>query len=374
MSALQKTEGQAPTGMNHFRQQLQQRLEAFTEALPSHITPNQFKSVIMQAVMGNPELLAADRVSLFEAALAAANDGLLPDKREGAMVIYNTKIKGKEGQKDQWIKKVQWMPMIRGIITKVFNTGQVKSVSIDIVYGGDNFRYWKDDQGEHLFHEPAEDRDKNTWRRVYAMVIMNNGGVFAEVMDSEDVEKLRKASKNPDSGPWVIWFDEMAKKGVFRRLNKRLPISREIQQVLDRDNYLYDMNGPERLPARETGKSITNRLDDIAGGAPQISHDSTPNFNVEEDERETSTRGSTREEAETRETSGKKSNRAKQDDSGDRSSESVNAEDGDPVAVATERGKEARAKGMSRKAVPPEYRNDDELREAFLAGFDGGDD
>lgn len=377
MSNIQKAESKEPTAMNHFRQQLEQRLETFTEALPAHITPVQFKSVIMQAVMGNPDLLAADRVSLFEAALAAANDGLLPDKREGAMVIYNTKIKGKEGQRDQWIKKVQWMPMIRGVITKVFNTGQVKSVSIGIVYGGDTFRFWTDDEGDHLFHEPAENPDKSVWRRVYALVVMNNGGVFAEVMDSEEVEKLRTASKTPDTGPWVTWYDEMAKKGVFRRLNKRLPISRDIQQVLDRDNHLYDFNNQDRLPSRETGKSITSRLDDIAGPR-QLTHEPAETVPVETQVEGTKVRGSTKADNQAREIAGRKSHQADVKHNADGEildeDDQQDVDERDPITIAADFGRENRSKGMSRKAIPAEYRKDEELTKAYLEGFDGGDE
>lgn len=46
--------------------------------------------------------------------------------------------------------------------------------------------------------------------------------------------------------------------------------------------------------------------------------------------------------------------------------------EGDPIADARRRGAEARDKGMSRKAVPKEYRSDERLMAAYLDGFDTG--
>ena len=48
-------------------------------------------------------------------------------------------------------------------------------------------------------------------------------------------------------------------------------------------------------------------------------------------------------------------------------------DEGDPIADARRRGAEARDKGMSRKAVPKEYRSDERLMAAYLDGFDTGD-
>jgi len=46
--------------------------------------------------------------------------------------------------------------------------------------------------------------------------------------------------------------------------------------------------------------------------------------------------------------------------------------DGDPIALARQRGAEARERGMSRKAVPAEFRKDERLMAAYLDGFDTG--
>ncbi len=48
-------------------------------------------------------------------------------------------------------------------------------------------------------------------------------------------------------------------------------------------------------------------------------------------------------------------------------------DEGNPIAEASRRGAEARDKGMSRKALPKEYRSDERLMAAYLDGFDTGE-
>ena len=83
----------------------------FGAVLPDDVDSERFTAVVIRAVQEDPDLLAADRKSLFLSCQRAAQDGLIPDKREGALVVYSTKVN------DQWIKKVQWQPMIGGIMS-----------------------------------------------------------------------------------------------------------------------------------------------------------------------------------------------------------------------------------------------------------------
>lgn len=347
----------APQPIQLLRHQLEQRIEEIQNALPEHISPKEFIAVLIRAAMANPDLLLADRTSFYEAALAAAIDGLKPDGKEGAMVIYNTKVK--DNGRDVWIKKVQWLPMIRGILTKLYNTGLVKSATVGIVYQGDEFRAWTDDDGEHLFHEEADDadRDMSVIRRYYAVVYMKDGGRFVETMRVKEVEKIRNASKSKDRGPWVDWPEEMAKKSVFKRLAKRLPVSREIAQVVSRDDYLYDLdNMRDVTPVAERPKGLANRLDALVdnrgvGSMTDLTEDGERQP-VEEERRQSTGKG-----------------RQKQQEQDTADDQSIDD------AAAFRAGKAARANGMSRKAIPAEFKKDNTLMDAWLEGFDaeGGD-
>src|SRR3546814_9174090 len=76
------------------------------------IPVEKFHRVAVTAISSNPDLLNVDRTSLFGALMKAAQDGLLPDGREGAIVPF----KG----------KASWMPMVAGIMKKVRNSGEIE--------------------------------------------------------------------------------------------------------------------------------------------------------------------------------------------------------------------------------------------------------
>lgn len=358
------------------REQLEQRLGTFAEALPAHITPAQFKATLIRAAMSDPGLLVADRVSFFEAALAAAIDGLMPDKKEGAMVVYNTKIK--ENGKEIWIKKVQWLPMIRGIFTKVYNTGLVKSATVGIVYGGDEFRTWTDDEGEHLQYEAADQQDRQIVRRYFAQVVMKEGGCFVEEMWPQDIEKVKGSSKTAGSGPWVDWYEEMAKKTVFKRLAKRLPISRDLERVLSRDDFLYDLANQARdiTPAGQRPRGLANRLDALAGITDQ-SGSQMPMEKIGEKEKQPAGRKESarkqpdqRQQRDDRRDENRDRTDDQQDQIGDRQSPDQQDDPQAAEAAAFRAGRDARSKGMSRKALPADFKKNEQLTAAWLEGFD----
>src|SRR5271154_2351552 len=97
--------------------------------LPLHIPPEKFRRVVITAVNLNPDLLKADRRSLFTACVRAAADGLYPDGREAALVMFGN--------------SATYMPMIHGIRKRMRNTGEVTSAEAEVVYERDFFDYEK---------------------------------------------------------------------------------------------------------------------------------------------------------------------------------------------------------------------------------------
>jgi recombination protein RecT len=197
----------------------------FQAALPPQIPVEKFIRTTLTAVQMNPELLGADRRSLLGACMKAAQDGLLLDGREAAPVIFRTK----EGP------KVQYMPMVGGILKKIRNSGELASISAHVVYSNDQFEYELGDN-ENIIHKPFLGEDRGKPIAVYAVAKTKDGAIYREVMSVADVDKVRQASRAKDAGPWVQWWDEMAKKTVIRRMAKRLPSSADVDQVLASDN------------------------------------------------------------------------------------------------------------------------------------------
>lgn len=245
------------------RAELKAMDDQFKSALPAHIPAERFARVVMTAIQNTPDLVLADRRSLWNAAMRAAQDGLLPDGREGAIVTYNTKVKV-EG-KDVWIKKAQWMPMVFGIMKKARNSGDIASITARVVYEGDKFRYWIDDDGEHVMYEPSDTPNSDVVRRVFAMAKTKAGEILVEPMTPAEVEKIRAVSRAKDNGPWVEWWGEMAKKSAIRRLAKRLPMSSDLDDLIRRDDDLYDLEGSRAEAEQSRPRSLVSRLDALAG-------------------------------------------------------------------------------------------------------------
>src|SRR5688500_3847048 len=106
------------------REQLEQRAPEFAAALPAHLPVERFKRVLLTAFQVNPELLEVERRSLWNAAMRAAQDGLLPDGKEGAMVVRKDRNRG---------KLANWQPMIAGIRKKARNSGEIASWDAHVV-------------------------------------------------------------------------------------------------------------------------------------------------------------------------------------------------------------------------------------------------
>jgi recombination protein RecT len=217
------------------KRQMDKSKDEFLKALPSHITFEKFQRTVMSALIADPGLLAADRQSLLASCVLAASDGLLPDKREAALVVYQCKVK--QGNAEVWIDKVQYMPMFNGILKKVRQSKELLSVVTHPVYDKDEFEYTLGDD-ERITHKPYTGAEKRGLvKAAYCIVKLKDGTVMREVMTREDIDKVRDKSKAKDSqyGPWKNWYEEMARKSVFRRLAKWLPQSVDVSEAFAHD-------------------------------------------------------------------------------------------------------------------------------------------
>lgn len=210
--------------MTALRSQLTEMRPQFAAALPAQIPADRFMRTMATAVQLNPDLLECDRKSLLLAGLRAANDGLLPDGREGAFVIFrDNKAK---------VKRAQWMPMYQGLLKKVRNSGQLATITAEVVYERDSFDYQLGDE-PRISHKPAlGERGKPV--AVYAIVRTKDGGVYREVMTVDQIERIRQVSRSGENeaGPWTQFWPEMARKTVIRRLYKFLPSSTDLDSYL----------------------------------------------------------------------------------------------------------------------------------------------
>ena len=221
----------------------------FSAVLPPQIAPDRFVRTCLTAIQLQPALMQADRRSLYAAIMRSAQDGLFPDGRDAALVIYRTK----EGP------RVQYMPMIAGLLKKLRQSGGLASISAHVVYEGDVFEYCLGDD-EAITHRPQLGGDAGKPIAAYAIAKMRDGSIWREVMSVEQIEKVRNVSRASNSGPWVSFWSEMARKTVLRRLMKRLPSSSDLDQVTEADNETFDYSEPQEQPATPAPTSIEQKI------------------------------------------------------------------------------------------------------------------
>lgn len=231
MNQVVKAEGEK------FKAMLTQQRQNIMAALPSHIPVEKFERVCLMAVQRTPDLLApnVNKQSLFLSCQRAAADGLLPDGREGALVLFGS--------------NVQWMPMVAGLMKLARNSGEIASISAQVAYKGEKFTVILGDE-ERIEHERnLELADGAEVLAVYAVAKLKNGETVREVMTKAQVEKVRAVSRAKNNGPWAQWWEEMAKKTAIRRLSKRLPLSTDrdtdlrLQKAAEREDAEVDFSG-----------------------------------------------------------------------------------------------------------------------------------
>lgn len=267
------------TPIDAFRGTVDRLGDEFCKALPKHIPVEKFQRIVMSAVGANNDLLFADRTSLLAACMKSAQDGLLLDGRDAALVVF--KAKQKDGS---YAQMVQYMPMIGGILKKIRQSGELESITSEVVYQNDEFDRWMDEDGEHFKHRPSYGENRGDVILVYAFARTKDGGKYLEVMDRADVERVRQVSRAKDNGPWVQWWNEMARKTVTRRLAKRLPSSTDIERMWENDNETYDLT-PQPVTVTQGEKPTRpTRLQQIVSDKAQAAMPESEPMKVENSE------------------------------------------------------------------------------------------
>jgi recombination protein RecT len=215
------------------KRQLETSKGEFKPLLGSEANVDKFIRVVLNAVLATPDLIDADRRTLITACMKAAQDGLMPDGREAVLNIYKTKTN--RGGHDEWIKAVQYLPMVGGLIKKLYDSGEVTYVDAAAVYANDKFVFRRGDEPK-LEHEPHMGDDPGLIVAAYVVIKLKSGEVKREVMPRRDIEAVRGASKSGDRGPWATWYDQQAIKSVIKRAYKQLPKADALERVIASDN------------------------------------------------------------------------------------------------------------------------------------------
>jgi len=208
---------------------LSQMEPEFKKALGNTVPSERFTRIAITAVKSNPDLATLDRASLFKSIMQAAQDGLVIDGREAAIIPF----KG----------KAQYLPMVAGLIKKLRQHSNFASISTGIIYQREvetgAFEYVKGDD-EFLTHKPIVFGEKGEAIGAYAVVTTKDGEKFRAVLDKAQIEKRRNAGRAGGNGPWQSWWEEMWQKTAIKAVYKIAPNSGDeagvLSDVLERED------------------------------------------------------------------------------------------------------------------------------------------
>lgn len=198
---------------------------AIAQVLPKHLTPERMVRVAILAITRTPKLQKCDQASFFNALMTLSQLGLEPDGRRAHLIPFENRKRG--------VVECQLIVDYKGLVELVNRSGSVSNVHSDVVCENDAFEV---NAGELVKHIIEYRKDRGPVFAAYAIARMKDGGAKLEVMSKAEIEAIRSRSRTGTSGPWVTDWNEMAKKTVFRRLAKWLPLSPEFRDAVEADD------------------------------------------------------------------------------------------------------------------------------------------
>lgn len=209
-------------------QYLDKYQDQIVAALPKHLNADRMSRIVMTEMRKTPALLKCNPKSLFGAIIQCSQLGLEPGNALGHAYLLPFR-NNKANTMD-----VQLIIGYRGMIDLARRSNQIESFTARAVFEGDEFKYAYG-INDVLEHVPCQDHDCGEITHVYAIAKLKGGGVQWDVMTKSQVDAVRETSKSKNNGPWVTYYEEMAKKTVVRRLFKFLPVSVEMQTAVGLD-------------------------------------------------------------------------------------------------------------------------------------------
>lgn len=189
----------------------------FALALPSVCTPDRFVRVALTTINKNPKLAQCTQASLLACLMDCASLGIEPDGRRAHLIPYGD--------------KATLIIDYKGLIELARRSGDVSNWRAELVCDNDSFTF----KNGKVTHEIDFRNPRGAVYAVYSECQFKDGVIDYEVMTLDEVEGIRKRSRAGSAGPWVTDYNEMMKKTVIRRHSKRLPLSAEFRDAVEKD-------------------------------------------------------------------------------------------------------------------------------------------
>jgi recombination protein RecT len=133
----------------------------------------------------------------------------------------------------------------KGLIKIATDTGSVEWARAEVVYEKDTFEY--NGPAEKPTHKANPfSKDRGEIIGVYCIAKVASGDILTEVMDRDEIEKVRGTSDawaKKKAGPWAEWFSEMCRKAVIKRAQKTWPYTEKSGRLANAIEIANDSEG-----------------------------------------------------------------------------------------------------------------------------------
>jgi recombination protein RecT len=238
--------------------------QSLAQGMAECMTPERLTRVALTAIHKTPALMQCSKESISICLLDCAALGIEPDGRRAHLIPYG--------------KTCKLIIDYKGIAELVRRSGEVADLHADIVCENDEFEY-EYGTNQHLTHKPSI-KDRGEVYAAYSFVKLLNGEGSFDVMSADEISAIRARSKAKNDGPWKTDPYEMAKKTVFRRHSKWLPLSVATRDKIDRHsgddiilpterNITQDVDAPDPWDAEPGKPSEPQEPQEPDGGEPE---------------------------------------------------------------------------------------------------------
>ena len=232
------------------------------DALPKHMNVDKQVRVLLTMMNRTPKLEQCTASSVIEALMTCSQMGLEPDGRHAHLIPYGNTC--------------QLIIDYKGLVELAYRSERVQSIDAHVVHENDRFDYRDGKFRDHVPFKYLPGKGGDTTGQglpiaAYVNVTMKGGIIHQEHMSFSEIEAIRGRSKAGKSGPWVTDWEEMAKKTVFRRASKWLPLSADLQNAIlrgDDDVIQVEASDPQPMAALER-QSIADSMSDLIESAPE---------------------------------------------------------------------------------------------------------
>jgi len=215
--------------VTHLEEYLQSKKKTLIKIAPQGTDVDRIIRVAMFETVKNERLIQCSPSSVYMALAKACELDLVAGgvlHRASLVPMWDKKSKGYNAE--LWIEYTGLMDLVK-------RSGEVAHFKAEVVHDNDEFEHSFDlENGEVLRHKKCHDNPGNLLL-AYAVCFFKDGQRQVEVMRKDQINKIRKSSRSPDSGPWSQHTEEMWRKTVIRRICKYLPLTPKTTAVLQHD-------------------------------------------------------------------------------------------------------------------------------------------